>query len=75
MLVFTQQLEPLVWRGYQSSGVDAMQRVLQLWETNQQNPDEEFWQRVFDDYLRLVSGTAAPDRRRPGEGLCRGQDR
>jgi hypothetical protein len=55
MLLFTEQLEPLVWRGYQASGVDAMRALLGLWNLNKDNADESFWQGTFDDSPFVLS--------------------
>jgi hypothetical protein len=75
MLVFTQHLEPLVWRGYESSGVEAMQRVLTLWEANNRNQDEAFWHGMFNDYPFILSqSSAASNRGCARSGLRRGQD-
>ena len=59
MLVFIQQLEPLVWHGYQTYGVGVLQRVLDVWEDNQSTSNEEFWQSFFDEYPFIVSQVLA----------------
>ena len=55
MLVFTEQLEPFVWRGYQATGVEAMRALLQVWDQNKGNSDEAFWQEKFDDSPFVLS--------------------
>ena len=55
MLLFLDQLEPLVWRGYQAYGVDALQKVLEVWQSNQATSSEAFWQELFDQYPFVVS--------------------
>jgi hypothetical protein len=50
MIVFLQQLEPLVWQGYQAYGPGVLEKVLEVWEANQANSDEEFWQKFFSQY-------------------------
>jgi hypothetical protein len=59
MLVFLQQLEPLVWHGYQTYSAGVLQRVLEIWEANQDNSSEEFWQSMFDQYPFIVSQVLA----------------
>jgi hypothetical protein len=59
MLVFLRQLEPLVWHGYQTYGAGVLRRVLEIWEKNQDNPSEEFWQSLFDQYPFIVSQVLA----------------
>lgn len=59
MLVFLRQLEPLVWHGYQTYGAGVLRRVLEIWEENQDNPSEEFWQGLFDQYPFIVSQVLA----------------
>ena len=46
-LVFLRQLEPLVWHGYQTYGAGVLRRVLEIWEKNQDNPSEEFLQKLL----------------------------
>jgi hypothetical protein len=55
MFLFLDQLEPIVWRGYQAYGVDALQKVLEVWESNQTTSSEAFWQDLFNQYPFVVS--------------------
>ena len=60
MLMYTRHLEPLVWRGYVSSGVDNLRKVLKEWETNRDSADEEFWQGLLDDSPFVLSQVLPP---------------
>ena len=40
MLIFLQLFEETVWRGHT---VAKLERILKTWESNQDNPDEDFW--------------------------------
>lgn len=59
MLVFLQQLEPIVWRGYQSFGVGALRKVLEEWEANQDRAEEGYWQGLLEQYPFVVSQVLA----------------
>jgi len=52
MLVFKTNLEEITWRGYLT---DSLREVLQIWETNQHNADEEFWQQTFMAHPLILS--------------------
>lgn len=52
MLVFKQHLEEMTWSGYLT---ESLSDLLLIWEENQQNDDEEFWQQTFMAYPLLLS--------------------
>lgn len=52
MLVYTRDVEPLAWRGYRLS---ELQKVLDIWQQNQENGNEEFWQEVFRKHSFVLS--------------------
>ena len=54
MLLYTQTLEPLVWRGYSTPGIDALQALLVTWNENRANDDEAFWQDLLTSNSTLV---------------------
>jgi hypothetical protein len=55
MLTFVESLEELVWQGYETYGLGALTKVLEEWNANQDNTDEDFWQTMFDKYPFIVS--------------------
>jgi|SRR5215211_1974193 len=52
MLIFLLNLEEAVWRGYTLGG---LRRVLEIWEINQSNADEEFWQTMLTQNSVVLS--------------------
>lgn len=52
MLVFNCDLEDTLWRGYLT---ESMRAALNLWQTNRQNADEEFWQQTLAANPLLLS--------------------
>jgi hypothetical protein len=52
MLIFHEALEETVWRGYSLQG---LRRLLQTWEANRLNSDEEFWQKLMADHAVILS--------------------
>jgi Domain of unknown function (DUF4263) len=52
MLVYTRDVEPLAWRGYRLS---ELSRVLDIWQQNQGNSSEEFWQRLFSQHSFVLA--------------------
>jgi Domain of unknown function (DUF4263) len=58
MLVLRRDLEDTMWRGYVTQ---SLRDVLQIWQDNQHNADEEFWQQTFAARpLVLSQAFAAP---------------
>ncbi len=52
MLIFLENLEETVWRGYTLGG---LRRVLDIWEVNKSNADEEFWQTTLTQNSIVLS--------------------
>ena len=52
MLIFKQDLEEVVWMGHSAKRIVD---VLQLWDGNQKNADEEFWQIKFNENSYVLS--------------------
>jgi hypothetical protein len=44
MLIFKEMLEKTIWSGYM---INNLKDILKIWNDNQENSDEEFWQKVF----------------------------
>ncbi|TQS29063.1 Shedu immune nuclease family protein [Microbispora sp. KK1-11] len=55
ILMYTQHLEPLVWQGYSSPGLEAMKAVVKIWDEQQNNSSEEFWQSTLTNNFALLS--------------------
>jgi hypothetical protein len=52
MLIFLENLEETVWHGYT---LGNLSRVLDIWEANKNNADEEFWQTTLTQNLVVLS--------------------
>jgi len=52
MLIFKQMLEPTIWSGYM---INNLKNILKIWEDNQENDSEEFWQKLFWDNSIILS--------------------
>ncbi len=52
MLIFLENLEETVWRGYT---LGNLRRVLEIWEANKDNADEEFWQTALTHNTVVLS--------------------
>lgn len=52
MLIFKEMLEPTIWSGYM---INNLKNILKIWNENQENDDEEFWQKVFWDNSIILS--------------------
>ncbi len=52
MLIFLQSLEETVWRGYT---LGNLRDVLDVWEANKDNADEELWQTTIKENLVVLS--------------------
>lgn len=44
MLIFKEMLEQTIWSGYM---INNLKDILKIWDENQENSEEEFWQKVF----------------------------
>jgi hypothetical protein len=61
LLLYVQQLDEVLWRGYRAEGLRHLQRVLATWQTNRKNDDELFWQAtLLGDSVLLTQLFAAP---------------
>lgn len=56
MLVFKRELELPLWHGYLTEG---LRETLQIWQANQNNANEEFWQRTLGERPLVLSQTFA----------------
>jgi hypothetical protein len=52
MVVFKEALEEVVWMGHSAK---RLLEVLEIWDANKTNPDEEFWQLTFDENSYVLS--------------------
>lgn len=52
MLIFKEILEPTFWSGYM---INNLKNILKIWDDNQENREEEFWQKVFWDNAIILS--------------------
>jgi hypothetical protein len=52
MLIFLENLEETVWRGYT---LGNLTRVIEIWEANKNNADEGFWQTTLSHNLVVLS--------------------
>ena len=52
MLLFKEQLEEVVWMGHSAKRVID---ILKVWDGNQQNSDEQFWQLTFNENTYVLS--------------------
>jgi hypothetical protein len=48
-IVFERDLKDVVWHGYGKVGADQLGEALELWEQNEDNDDEEFWQQTITE--------------------------
>lgn len=52
MLIFLENLEETVWQGY---ALGNLRRVLDIWEGNKRNSNEEFWQSTLSSNIVVLS--------------------
>jgi Domain of unknown function (DUF4263) len=52
MLIYKQSIEESMWRGYVTA---EMQCVLEIWEKNKVETNEEFWQKTLTDNVLILS--------------------
>jgi len=52
MLVFKESLEEVVWMGHSARKIVDL---LNIWDTNKENTDEEFWQRILNENSYVLS--------------------
>jgi hypothetical protein len=62
MRYFYENLNDLVWQGYQAYGLRELREALGIWRANEDNGDERFWQEIFFKHpfllTQLVTGPA-----------------
>jgi hypothetical protein len=52
MLILKETLEQTIWSGYM---INNLKNILKIWDDNQENDDENFWQKVFWDNAIILS--------------------
>ncbi|SIC78137.1 Uncharacterised protein [Mycobacteroides abscessus subsp. abscessus] len=55
MLVFTEHIEDLAWRGYFNYGVDVIDKALTAWDTSEKKEPERYWQRFLKEQPYLIN--------------------
>ncbi|GAB3880731.1 hypothetical protein GCM10027612_08760 [Microbispora bryophytorum subsp. camponoti] len=55
VLFFMRSIEPLAWRGYNSAGLETLEKVLKIWQDERSNKSENFWQETLTDNSLVLS--------------------
>lgn len=55
MVIFIEQLEELVWRGYRTFGVEELEAAIKLWDASDKEAPESYWQRLFAEHNFILS--------------------